>query len=188
MSRLNIFIIFNKKLRLDLRLKSSIPFCGISHEGWRWNDSGMFTHRNSTSKSLIFMRFHGAVTLKTWRPVCCYMCQMNPLIGPVLNQRALFAVKKFWVSVIGWTAVAQSTLASKTIIVCNCLIISAMDAVGISIASLLFLKLANPGLFSIYFCLYKHTLKIFTKNMNVKKFPSRIWIRTHNLWNMSLLP
>ena len=72
MSRLNIFIIFNKKLRLDLRLKSSIPFCGISHEGWRWNDSGMFTHRNSTSKSLIFMRFHGAVTLKTWRPVCFF--------------------------------------------------------------------------------------------------------------------
>ena len=94
------------------------------------------------------------------------MCQMNPLIGPVLNQRALFAVKKFWVSVIGWTAVAQSTLASKTIkpiIVCNCLIISAMDAVGISIASLLFLKLANPSLFSIYFCLYKHTLKILQK-------------------------
>ena len=29
--------------------------------------------------------------------LCCYMCQMNPLIGPVLNQRALFAVKKFWV-------------------------------------------------------------------------------------------
>ena len=78
------------------------------------------------------------------------MCQMNPLIGPVLNQRALFAVKKFWVSVIGWTAVAQSTLASKTIIVCNCLIISAMDAVGISIASLLFLKLANPGLFFLF--------------------------------------
>ena len=26
------------------------------------------------------------------------MSQMNPLIGPVLNQRSLFAVKKFWVS------------------------------------------------------------------------------------------
>lgn len=30
--------------------------------------------------------------------LCCYMSQMNPLIGPVLNQRSLFAVKYFWVS------------------------------------------------------------------------------------------
>lgn len=30
--------------------------------------------------------------------LCCYMSQMNPLIGPVLNQRSLFAVKKFWVT------------------------------------------------------------------------------------------
>ena len=29
---------------------------------------------------------------------CCYMSQMNPLIGPVLNQRTLVAVKEYWVS------------------------------------------------------------------------------------------
>ena len=28
--------------------------------------------------------------------VCCYMSQMNPLIGPVLNQRTLIAAKEFW--------------------------------------------------------------------------------------------
>jgi V-type H+-transporting ATPase subunit e len=26
----------------------------------------------------------------------CYMSQMNPLIGPVLNQRTLVAVKEYW--------------------------------------------------------------------------------------------
>ena len=25
-----------------------------------------------------------------------YMTQMNPLIGPILNQRALIAVKNYW--------------------------------------------------------------------------------------------
>ena len=28
----------------------------------------------------------------------CYMSQMNPLIGPILNQRTLIAVKEYWVS------------------------------------------------------------------------------------------
>merc|ERR1711963_264684 len=28
--------------------------------------------------------------------LCCYMSQMNPLIGPVLNQRTLFAIKEYW--------------------------------------------------------------------------------------------
>ena len=28
---------------------------------------------------------------------CCYMSQMNPLIGPILNQRTLIAVKQYWV-------------------------------------------------------------------------------------------
>ena len=32
--------------------------------------------------------------------LCCYMCQMNPLIGPVLDQRALFAVKTLWVGIL----------------------------------------------------------------------------------------
>jgi V-type H+-transporting ATPase subunit e len=27
---------------------------------------------------------------------CCYMSQMNPLIGPILNQRTLIAVKQYW--------------------------------------------------------------------------------------------
>ena len=30
--------------------------------------------------------------------LCCYMSQMNPLIGPILNQRTLIAVKEYWVS------------------------------------------------------------------------------------------
>ena len=29
--------------------------------------------------------------------LCCYMAQMNPLIGPVLPQRALFAIQQYWV-------------------------------------------------------------------------------------------
>jgi V-type H+-transporting ATPase subunit e len=28
--------------------------------------------------------------------LCCYMAQMNPLIGPVLPQKALFAIKTYW--------------------------------------------------------------------------------------------
>merc|ERR1711997_254289 len=32
--------------------------------------------------------------------LCCYMSQMNPLIGPILNQRTLFAMKTYWG---GWT-------------------------------------------------------------------------------------
>ena len=28
--------------------------------------------------------------------LCCYMAQMNPLIGPVLSQRTLVAVKHYW--------------------------------------------------------------------------------------------
>jgi V-type H+-transporting ATPase subunit e len=31
--------------------------------------------------------------------LCCYMSQMNPLIGPVLSQSSLFAIKKYW---SGW--------------------------------------------------------------------------------------
>ena len=31
--------------------------------------------------------------------LCCYMSQMNPLIGPVLNQRTLFAIKEYWVRI-----------------------------------------------------------------------------------------
>ena len=30
--------------------------------------------------------------------LCCYMSQMNPLIGPILKQSSLFAIKKYWVS------------------------------------------------------------------------------------------
>jgi V-type H+-transporting ATPase subunit e len=28
--------------------------------------------------------------------ICCYMSQMNPLIGPKLNQRTLLAIKEYW--------------------------------------------------------------------------------------------
>ena len=28
--------------------------------------------------------------------LCCYMSQMNPLIGPILSQRSLIAAKVFW--------------------------------------------------------------------------------------------
>ena len=28
--------------------------------------------------------------------LCCYMSQMNPLIGPVLETKALFAMKREW--------------------------------------------------------------------------------------------
>ena len=28
--------------------------------------------------------------------LCCYMAQMNPLIGPNLNQKSLFAIKRYW--------------------------------------------------------------------------------------------
>merc|ERR1711983_44792 len=31
--------------------------------------------------------------------LCCYMAQMNPLIGPVLPQKALFAIQTYW---SGW--------------------------------------------------------------------------------------
>lgn len=30
--------------------------------------------------------------------LCCYMHQMNPLVGPVLHNRTLVAVQKLWVS------------------------------------------------------------------------------------------
>ena len=28
--------------------------------------------------------------------LCCYMAQMNPLIGPNLSQKSLFAIKTYW--------------------------------------------------------------------------------------------
>jgi len=28
--------------------------------------------------------------------LCCYMSQMNPLIGPILDTKALFAMKQEW--------------------------------------------------------------------------------------------
>ena len=50
-------------------------------------------------------------------------------------------------------------------------------------------KWANPGLFFIYFRLFKHTLQ-FLQQINVKNVHPvyGAGIRTHNLWNMSLLP
>ena len=50
-------------------------------------------------------------------------------------------------------------------------------------------KWANPGLFFIYFCPFKHTTQ-FLKQINVKNVHPvhGARIRTHNLWNMSLLP
>lgn len=42
---------------------------------------------------------------------CCYMSQMNPLIGPVLNQRTLLAVREYWVR--SFEHDCQGILASK---------------------------------------------------------------------------
>ena len=42
-----------------------------------------------------------------------------------------------------------------------------------------FFKWANPGLFFISFCLFKHTLQ-FLQQINVKKCPSSIWCRDWN--------
>ena len=47
-------------------------------------------------------------------------------------------------------------------------------------------KWAIPGLFLIYFRLYKQSLQ-FLQQINVNNFHGA-GIRTHNLWNMSLLP
>ena len=46
----------------------------------------------------------------------------------------------------------------------------------------------NPGLFFIYFCLFKHTLQ-FLQQTNLENVPleNSAGIHTHNLWNMSLL-
>ena len=43
-----------------------------------------------------------------------------------------------------------------------------------------FFKWANPGLFFIYFRVFKHTLQIFTTNTNVKKCPSTMRCRDSN--------
>ena len=52
-----------------------------------------------------------------------------------------------------------------------------------------FFKWANPGVFFIYFRLFKYTT-YFTTNAYVKNvhpvYGAGIW--THKLWNMSLLP
>ena len=54
---------------------------------------------------------------------------------------------------------------------------------------MLLLKWANPGLFFIYFRLFKHTLQ-FLQQINVKNvhLVYGAGIQTHDLWNMSLLP
>ena len=51
-------------------------------------------------------------------------------------------------------------------------------------------KWANPGLFLIYFCLFKLTLQILQQiGMWKNVHPVyRTGIQTHDLWNMSLLP
>ena len=52
--------------------------------------------RNSTRGwhvSYILIRTH--FLCSSW--LCCYMAQMNPLIGPVLPQGALFAIQQYWV-------------------------------------------------------------------------------------------
>ena len=52
-----------------------------------------------------------------------------------------------------------------------------------------FFKWAIPGLFFVYFCLFKQTLQ-FLQQINVKNVHPEYGagIRTHNLRNMSLLP
>ena len=47
--------------------------------------------------SIILMHFLIISSFFSW--LCCYMSQMNPLIGPVLNQRTLFAIKEYWVRI-----------------------------------------------------------------------------------------
>ena len=44
-----------------------------------------------------------------------------------------------------------------------------------------FKKWASPGLFLIYFRLFKHTLQIL-QQINLKKCPSSIWCRDLNSW------
>ena len=44
-----------------------------------------------------------------------------------------------------------------------------------------FIKWANPGLFFIYFHLFKHTLQCL-QLINVKKCPSSIWCQDSNSW------
>ena len=41
------------------------------------------------------------------------MSQMNPLIGPILNQRTLYAMKRYWVSVLSVKSVAFFMWISK---------------------------------------------------------------------------
>ena len=53
-----------------------------------------------------------------------------------------------------------------------------------------FFKWANPGLFLIYFCLFKQTLQILHQ-IGMWKNDHPVYgarIRTHNLWDLSLLP
>ena len=52
-----------------------------------------------------------------------------------------------------------------------------------------FFKWTIPGLFFVYFCLFKQKLQ-FLQHINVKKCPSRIWRRDSNSQptDMSLLP
>ena len=49
--------------------------------------------------------------------------------------------------------------------------------------------MGNPGLFFIYFRLFKHTLK-FLEQINLKNVHPvyGAGIQTHDLWNVSLLP
>ena len=49
-------------------------------------------------------------------------------------------------------------------------------------------KWGNPGLFFLYFCLFKTHIRIFTTIVKNIHPVYGAGIRTHNLWNMSLLP
>ena len=42
----------------------------------------------------VVLMLTGACCWLFW--LCCYMSQMNPLIGPVLETKALFAMKREW--------------------------------------------------------------------------------------------
>ena len=56
-----------------------------------------FTKLKGLRESIILAHLSIISSFFSW--LCCYMSQMNPLIGPVLNQRTLFAIKEYWVRI-----------------------------------------------------------------------------------------
>ena len=79
---------------------------------------------------------------------------------------------------------------------CDRLSVSIVNSFGLSLIRdleelLYFFKIGQPGLFFVYFLLFKQTIQLL-QQVNVKKCQDHpvysTWIRTHNLSNMSRLP